>query len=468
MGKTRMTAVDLRAAASELSHMLVGSRLQNIYDINPRTYLLKFGGGGREQKQYVLLEVGTRLHLTTFNYDKPQVPSGFTLKLRKHVRQWRLDSLRQLGVDRVIDFCFGSEDRAYHLLVEFYAKGNLILTDKDYNIIALIRTFSSEDARYAVRARYPLQELQLFRPMTSERLEACLDACAKDETGQSLKQHITNATDYGPAFVEHCLLRAGLKPNQKKAAAASAARAVATALLENFAEPDAFLKDFPKSQGYLVRKRKPGSAPGPAAATAAPRAKIADSSDEEEGGKADAPKEQAMARPASPFDDFAPVHFQQHQKEDLEVATFDTFNAACDVYFSALDQALIEKHNTVAEKQKESKLDKAKRDHQRRLDELLHQQESSEGRARLIIENADLVEQALAIVRGAVAQGVSWAELGRLIREQKRAGHPIATMIHQLHLDRNRVALLLTHVSSGGGRVRRRKRAAEGEEEEEE
>lgn len=34
--------------------------------------------------------------------DKSNTPSGFTLKLRKHIRTRRLEDVRQLGYDRVL------------------------------------------------------------------------------------------------------------------------------------------------------------------------------------------------------------------------------------------------------------------------------------------------------------------------------------------------------------------------------
>ncbi len=39
--------------------------------------------------------------------DKSDTPSNFTLKLRKHLRTRRLEDVRQLGVDRIVDFTFG-------------------------------------------------------------------------------------------------------------------------------------------------------------------------------------------------------------------------------------------------------------------------------------------------------------------------------------------------------------------------
>lgn len=39
--------------------------------------------------------------------EKSDTPSNFTLKLRKHLRTRRLEDVRQLGVDRIVDFTFG-------------------------------------------------------------------------------------------------------------------------------------------------------------------------------------------------------------------------------------------------------------------------------------------------------------------------------------------------------------------------
>ena len=45
----------------------------------------------------MLIESGVRVHLTTYERDKAQVPSNFTLKLRKHVRTRRIEKVEQLG-----------------------------------------------------------------------------------------------------------------------------------------------------------------------------------------------------------------------------------------------------------------------------------------------------------------------------------------------------------------------------------
>ena len=58
---------------------------------------------------------------------------------RKHINNKRLEQVRQVGVDRVVDMQFGSGEAAYHLILEMYDKGNLVLTDWQYKILNILR-----------------------------------------------------------------------------------------------------------------------------------------------------------------------------------------------------------------------------------------------------------------------------------------------------------------------------------------
>lgn len=40
--------------------------------------------------------------------------------MRKHLRTRRLESVQQLGADRIVDFQFGSGEAAYHVIIELY------------------------------------------------------------------------------------------------------------------------------------------------------------------------------------------------------------------------------------------------------------------------------------------------------------------------------------------------------------
>lgn len=117
--KARFTSLDVNAVTSELESDIVGSHLQNVYDMNSRTYLLKF------TKNRVLIESGVRIHSTKFDRENPNVlPSAFTAKLRKHLRGRRLTKFGQLGFDRVVHFEFGHDTKpesTFHLFLELYS-----------------------------------------------------------------------------------------------------------------------------------------------------------------------------------------------------------------------------------------------------------------------------------------------------------------------------------------------------------
>ncbi|GFH06695.1 uncharacterized protein HaLaN_01365 [Haematococcus lacustris] len=157
--------------------MRIGMRVSNIYDMNVKTYVLKLARAAEEgEKLFLLLESGSRFHSTQVLPDKSDVPSNFSLKLRKHVRTKRLEAVRQLGVDRIVDFVFGSGEVA----------GNIVLTDSKYEVLTLLRSHRDDDKGFAVMARhpYPMQHVRLRKSITFTELQ---QACEEAEPGAVLK-----------------------------------------------------------------------------------------------------------------------------------------------------------------------------------------------------------------------------------------------------------------------------------------
>lgn len=57
----------------------------------------------------------------------------------------RLENLSQMGFDRIIDLQFGAGEFAYHVILELYDRGNIILTDKDYIMINILRPHTEDE-----------------------------------------------------------------------------------------------------------------------------------------------------------------------------------------------------------------------------------------------------------------------------------------------------------------------------------
>lgn len=69
--------------------------------------------------------------------------------MRKHLRNKRLESLTQLGMDRIVDMQFGSGEAAYHVILELYDRGNIVLTDCNMVILNILRPHTEgEEVRY--------------------------------------------------------------------------------------------------------------------------------------------------------------------------------------------------------------------------------------------------------------------------------------------------------------------------------
>ena len=84
--------MDVRALVILLRKKIVGLRVANVYDVSGRLYLLKMSKSSN--KQTLLIESGIRIHTTEFIKNEKNVPSGFSMKLRKHLRTKKCTSIR--------------------------------------------------------------------------------------------------------------------------------------------------------------------------------------------------------------------------------------------------------------------------------------------------------------------------------------------------------------------------------------
>ncbi|CAG2062574.1 unnamed protein product [Timema podura] len=186
---------------------LIGMRVAQVYDIDHKTYLIKLQR--TEEKAILLLESGNRIHTTAFEWPKNVAPSGFSMKMRKHLKNKRLESMRQLGMDRIVDLQFGSGEVAYHIILELYDRGNIILTDCDLTIINILRPHTegellanalvvlsptAEDGEievrisvgFAVREKYPVGRAHEQSGAPSE--EKLKDILSSAKVGEGLKK----------------------------------------------------------------------------------------------------------------------------------------------------------------------------------------------------------------------------------------------------------------------------------------
>lgn len=210
--KTRFSGLDLACQINDLQK-LVGMRINKIYDIDKKTYLLRMQK--TEEKCVLLLESGSRIHETNSVWPKNDAPSGFTMKLRKHLKNKRLEEIFQYKSDRICVLKFGTGEVANHIIVELYDKGNILLTDHENVILGVLRPrLADENNKVAVRETYDLDQPKSLPSLpTNEEISQLVQNAAPND---NLKKLLVPHCAYGPALLEHLLLAHGIPINKKK------------------------------------------------------------------------------------------------------------------------------------------------------------------------------------------------------------------------------------------------------------
>jgi len=458
MPKQRFSKLDIRRAALELNSQLSGFWVNNIYDAEDesKTFLIKLTQPKKE-KQLLVIESGVRFHLSKFVKDTPSAPSGFSMKLRKHVRGKRLLSIKQFGDDRVVDFTFGlyeKRESEYHVILELYAAGNVVLTDCDYNVLSLIRVFRDDEVRFAVGENYLAsigkvqtegeiqqegnEEEKAHLNVDVDSLEAFLQSVLDEQATRaaevpkdsvkvkkqkggggppSLKQTLSLrssvANVLGPDLIEHCILLADLTPSAKLSAELvqdkTKLEQLAASLNKNSKEVLQRLDDVTSNAGVLVYEKK-----------------RADDMDDET---------------QKFYDRFDPVLLEQYKCRDY--TTFESHSEAVDEFFSKIDMQRNERQALAQKKQAEKKVQSIKADQEARLKQLRQEELDKKAAAEALTANIPLVDNALLIVRSSVASGMNWVELDELIAAEKVNGNPIASIIESTKLETNEITLRL-------------------------
>lgn len=411
--KSRFTTFDIKAIISELRLRLTSLRVVNVYDIDSKTYLIKLAK--TDEKAVLLLESGIRLHTTEFEWPKNVMPSGFAMKMRKHLKGRRLEKIEQLGIDRIVDLQFGSSEAAYHVILELYDRGNIILTDHEYMILNIQRprTDDSQDVRFAVRERYPVELAKQDEGfMTKERLTSVLTAA---QDGDNLKKILNPHLVYGGSLIEHCLISVGLNPNCRVGHEFKIHEDI-DRLLNSLNLAESIMNDIGQTtcQGYIIqqKEKKPVVAP---------------SSEESE-----------ILLTYSEFHSFL---FKQHEKQpNIELSSFDK---AVDEFFSKVESQKQDKKLMQQEKTALKKLEGIKSDHVKRLDGLKTEQQVDVKKAKLIEMNLKMVDRAITVIRSALASQVNWPEIQQMIEEATQQGDSVATSIKSLKLETNHFTMLL-------------------------
>lgn len=455
-----MGLLDLRIQTTQLNAGLRGARVTNVYDAhNGRTYILKLSvppprthheiGSKSEnpshapsakthaswEKRLLLIESGVRVHMTHYDREK-DVPSGFCLKLRKHIRTRRLESVGLLGNggDRIIDLVFSAEGATTaHLIIEAFSGGNVILTDASYTILTLLRTYritaaEKAPATVAVRERYPVENARAYNRLDLqtflsgvERARAAIPSASDiaNTTGRAARRKLyargiarkALAIELAlePSLLVHALIAAGFAADatveQLFEHDSAGSRSVYNALMDIESQLEK-VTESGEMKGYIISKQ----------------VKSPDGSSDQ-------------------YDEFSPFLFAQYRQRSWK--EYPTFDEAADEFFARLETERTKSAQTKREAAAFKKVDKLELELNGQVTAFENARDKSWEMAQAIESNITEVEAAITVIRSAIAAAVPWNGLARMVQDEKRNGNPVAEIIHSLQLESNQMTLML-------------------------
>ena len=504
MGKERFSAFDVCAEVSCLRRSILGLWCAQIYDgAEKNSLLLKFNkpaseedattttGTGLSEARKVNLLVQPGVKLLCTRYAKPSTssgksdgngskeqqsggPSNFVQKLRKHVKQKRLNDIRQLGMDRAVLLTFGANETETKLVVELYASGNAVLCDREFMVMTLLRSHvdKRKNLRIMGKRRYPVERFRAFRMPTREAWEEALRGVYAEEeravdldedemedekayeeekkrreierlanirAPQTLRECLCRGFSFAPAQCEHVAAKAGVEKGML-APLPLESEVVKGKVYECIEEEFRWFRDVTQGNVFPI--------PEVTCKALTMELLVSSGKEEEEGKK----KEHKIVEV---FEDFSPHPMKQNEnkktvsideilgRDNGEENAQNVFNDVLDEYYAKLElqKGIVQRNR--AESQALKKFEKLKKDQENRLKVLERDAEKEAQRAELISRNVDDVANVLNAVNDALASGMAWDDLESMINEEKRRGNPVAKFISSLDLKNNQVTIKL-------------------------
>lgn len=147
-----MSNVDIHRMVNELNKELINTRIDKAYQPDVDTIRIKLRKAGEGRKDLVI-QAGVRIHLTNYPQPNPTIPPNFPMLLRKHLSGGSITSIEQHNFDRIIKIKVQKKEE-YTILVELFSKGNIILLDKDNNIISPLKHKTWHDRKITAHEEY--------------------------------------------------------------------------------------------------------------------------------------------------------------------------------------------------------------------------------------------------------------------------------------------------------------------------
>ena len=387
-----MSNVDIYTICQELKDLLTGARVDKSYQPTKDTIVIRFHKAGIGRLDLVM-QAGKRIHLSVYPLSNPQQPPHFPMLLRNRVRGANVVSVEQHNFDRVVIIKM-KKDITYTLIVELFSQGNIILLDEENNIISPLKRKQWSDRDISAKREYIFPPENGINPLT----------ITEDEFNELVKSNddeivrVLAKSGLGSLYAEEILLNTSInKKTNCRALSSNEIEEVFKSLKNIFSKLEN--KEFTP---MIVNNEK-----------------------EVERLKAENPDKKFKVR-----EDVVPISLETYK--DFEAKEYDSFNEACDEFFSSKVASEISNVQESAWNKKVDKFSNRLKKQQETLEGFEKTIDDSNRKGETIFTNYVQIENVLNVILDAREKDYGWKEIGKTLKDAKKSGMKEAQIFESL------------------------------------
>jgi len=364
-----MSNVDVYTVSDELNKLLTGARVDKSFQPTKDIVVVRFHVAGTGRVDLVM-QCGARIHTSQYPLENPTTPPSFPMLLRKRIKGAHVESVKQHNFDRVVEIKV-KKDKYYTIIVELFDKGNIILLDEDNNIIQPLKRKLMSDRDISSKREYIFPEERGINPITVSEDEFHELFSEDSDVVRTLARN-----GLGSLYAEEIIQRANKIVEIDKNTLNSDVTA------EQISALYSGLKDLFNNL------------------------------------KEDSIKPQIVKKDNK--EDVVPLDLMKY--EDFKKTTFETFNEACDEFYSKKVNTTIKNIQESAWTKKVNKFEKRLRLQQETLDNFNTTIEESQHKGEVIYSNYPTIENIINVVNSARSKDYSFSEIGKILKKAKKDG----------------------------------------------
>ena len=369
-----MSNVDIYTVSNELNNLLSGARVDKSFQPTKDIVVMRFHVPGTGRIDLVM-QCGSRIHTSQYPLENPTTPPTFPMLLRKRIKGAHVESIRQHNFDRVVEIRV-KKDKYYTIIVELFDKGNIILLDDENNIILPLKRKQWSTRDISSKKEYLFPEERGINPLTvnEEEFKGLFD----DEESDAVRTLAKNGL--GSLYAEEIIKRANENIDvDKNTPNSEITEEQIAGIFHAFKKLfDSLTQESIKPQ--IVKKDN---------------------------------KEDVVALDLKKYDEF-------------EKTYYETFNEACDEFYSKKVNTDIKNIKESAWNKKVNKFEKRLHLQEETLDNFYKTIEESQHKGEVIYSNYPTIENIINVVNQARSNDYSFKEIGKTLKKAKKDGMPEA------------------------------------------